>query len=388
MIQRSLSLLSGIGLGASWMYYADPDLGRRRRAQARDQLIHLLHRTDNAIGVVARDVTHRAEGVYAQLASLCTFRKPSDEVLAERVRSKLGRLVSHPRALEVTAHDGRVTLSGPILAQEVDHLLCGVSYVPGVAEVENRLEIHGTPDNVAALQGGRERPGERPELLQTVWSPAARLLVGAAGGGLIAYGATRKAPTACVLGTLGLGLVARGLTNRPLATLLGLDRKIGLLDIHKTIHVAAPVERVFDFWSHYESFQHFMAHVREVKTEASTGRSHWVVAGPAGVPIHWDTEVTQFVPNECVAWKTVPGSPVVHHGSVRFQPADGGTCLDIHLSYNPPAGALGHAVATLFGSDPKRALDEDLLRFKSLIELGKTSAPGKRVTSKDLAGAF
>ena len=44
---------------------------------------------------------------------------------------------------------------------------------------------------------------------------------------------------------------------------------------------------------------------------------------------------------------------------------------------NPPGGALGHLAALLFGADPRSEMDEDLLRLKSLIEEGKTSAPGK-----------
>jgi uncharacterized membrane protein len=57
----------------------------------------------------------------------------------------------------------------------------------------------------------------------------------------------------------------------------------------------------------------------------------------------------------------------------------GGTRIQIRLSYNPPAGALGHGVAALLGSDPKRAMDEDLVRFKSLLEDGRTRAHGQTV---------
>jgi uncharacterized membrane protein len=49
------------------------------------------------------------------------------------------------------------------------------------------------------------------------------------------------------------------------------------------------------------------------------------------------------------------------------------------LSYNPPAGALGHVFATFFGRHPKRIADEDLVRMKSLLETGKTRAHGERV---------
>lgn len=44
------------------------------------------------------------------------------------------------------------------------------------------------------------------------------------------------------------------------------------------------------------------------------------------------------------------------------------------MAYNPVAGVLGHLVASLFGVDPRRQLDEDLLRLKSLIETGNLPA--------------
>jgi hypothetical protein len=46
---------------------------------------------------------------------------------------------------------------------------------------------------------------------------------------------------------------------------------------------------------------------------------------------------------------------------------------------------LGHLVASLLGSDPKRAMDEDLMRFKTLIEYGKTTTDGEVVTREDLS---
>jgi uncharacterized membrane protein len=47
-----------------------------------------------------------------------------------------------------------------------------------------------------------------------------------------------------------------------------------------------------------------------------------------------------------------------------------------------PGGRLrarrSHALASLLGADPKHALDKDLVRFKSLLEDGKTSVRGQR----------
>jgi uncharacterized membrane protein len=144
--------------------------------------------------------------------------------------------------------------------------------------------------------------------------------------------------------------------------------------VQKTITVNAPIEQVWELWSNFENFPHFMSHVKEVR-KLDEGRSHWVVAGPAGVPVEWDAVITDWVPHQLIAWKSVEGSTVDSAGRVRFQTLqDRSTEIDVQLSYNPPAGAVGHAVAALFGADPKRAMDEDMVRLKSLLEEGKTRA--------------
>jgi uncharacterized membrane protein len=109
-----------------------------------------------------------------------------------------------------------------------------------------------------------------------------------------------------------------------------------------------------------------------------------VVSGPGGVSVGWDAVVTQFIPNQVLAWSSVPGASVRHAGIVRFDREDSGTRLHIRMSYNPPGGTLGHLLAATFGADPKSAMDDDLARFKSLMEEGKTRAHGERVRRDEL----
>jgi uncharacterized membrane protein len=147
----------------------------------------------------------------------------------------------------------------------------------------------------------------------------------------------------------------------------------------------APVEHVYAFWTLYENFPRFMEHVREVRKGADD-QSHWVVSGPAGVSVTFDVMVTKRVPNQVVAWKTLPGSPIQHAGIVHFmRNGQGGTTVDIKMSYNPVIGGLGHSIATLLGADPKHVLDDDLVRFKSLIEEGKTTAHHEKETLEEVA---
>jgi uncharacterized membrane protein len=43
----------------------------------------------------------------------------------------------------------------------------------------------------------------------------------------------------------------------------------------------------------------------------------------------------------------------------------------VRLDYDPPAGALGAAVANLLGEEPDRQTRDDLFRFKQVLETGE-----------------
>lgn len=355
-------ILTSAVTGALAMYFLDPQSGRRRRARARDKALRYGHRVRDAWDVTLRDTQHRARGVLAASRRVLRRESVPDETLAGRVRAVLGRYVSHPHAVEVSAREGVVTLAGPILQGEVHALLHAVKGVGGVQAVENRLQAHTDASHVSALQGGVPRRGERFELLQDNWSPAARLGVGTLGFLLLMRGG--------LLGRAGgAALVVRALSNLDFETLLGLGEAHGV-EVQKTLHVNAPVEQVFAFWSDYQNFPRFMSRVLEVR--ASEDRSRWVVSGPAGVPVEWTSELVRFQPNQLIEWRSLPGSGVRHDGTVRFEPAaEGGTRLSVCLRYVPPGGALGHAVASLLGADPKSGMDADLMRMKSMIETGR-----------------
>jgi uncharacterized membrane protein/gas vesicle protein len=360
--------LAGAAVGAVAMYLFDPDRGRRRRALLRDQVISAASHLDDTIETIAHDLAHRAQGLVAEARSAMAEEQVSDEVLVNRVRAKMGRVVSHPGAVEVTAVQGRVILSGAVLEHEHEDLLQAARAVEGVREVEDRLEGHKTADGVSALQGGHPRPGERFELMQESWSPAARVLVGVAGSALGLYALKSRN---LIAGAAGTAMFLRSATNMPLSRLAGMTGRRAI-DIQKSINVDAPLERVFDTLTHYENFPQFMTNVREVKVRED-GSSHWTVAGPGGMSVEWEAVTTKREENRLLAWRTVPGALVEHAGMIHFERVNGGTRLDIKMSYNPPAGALGHVVAKLFGADPKTKLDEDLLRMKTFLETGKAA---------------
>src|SRR5688572_28299522 len=121
-MNQACSLLGGLGLGAGLMYFFDPDKGRRRRALLRDQFAHAASRFDDCVSATWKDVSQRTAGIAAETKALFTADEATDEVIAERVGSKIGRYVSHPAAIHVAVSEGRVTLTGAVLAHEVDNL--------------------------------------------------------------------------------------------------------------------------------------------------------------------------------------------------------------------------------------------------------------------------
>jgi uncharacterized membrane protein len=368
--RRSRLPMRALALGAVLMYFMDPDRGRRRRARVRDQWTHFVNMLADGLRVTRRDVRQRAGGLWAQGMRWFRHEDVSDRALVERVRSEIGRYVSHPHALEVSVNEARVRLSGPILAEEVDDLIACVARVRGVREVENRLEAHREAGNLPSLQGGRPRAGHRFEFLQENWSPAARLFTGISGIVLLASGSARRGFTGLGLSVLGAGLVARSASNRDLATLTGVGAGRRGVPVQKTIFIQSDIDRVFEFWRTPENFPRCMRHVREV-VPTGENRWRWRVDGPAGSPVEWEAEYTTIVPGQLIAWQTTPGSSVEHSGTVRFDPDPrGGTRLDIQLVYHPPGGVLGHAVARLLGTDPKSELDDDMMRVKTMLETG------------------
>jgi hypothetical protein len=224
--QRTVSgLLLGAALGAAAMYIFDPDRGRRRRALARDKVRGVIGNAAHLLDMAARDIKYRVRGLTVQATR--PFRRkdiPDDLVLIERVRARMGRVVSHPHAIQIGALAGRVTLSGPILASEVGPFLDAVRSVMGVCEIEDHLVIHERPDSIPGLQGGARRPEMRSEAMRENWSPAVRVAAIVGGGLLTLYGMRHRTLAGLALGGIGLGLTARGASNVTMTRLAELAR--------------------------------------------------------------------------------------------------------------------------------------------------------------------
>lgn len=332
------SWIAAAALGAVAMYLLDPERGAARRAQSGRTLRELGRQGSDALQNVVQGIETRAGAAGAA------------------VRSAAG-------------------LAGAVIKDAVEH-------AAGVATSAARHDSgYGTalpaPHNGAARWGAGKRGAAR-------WGAGKRgaAMAGASALGLVGLLSARS-PIALLLGLASLTLLARGATNRPLRSMLGGARSGQAFEIEKTIRIDAPPEQVYDLFANYENFPRYMSNVLEVR-DLGNRRSHWVVKGPAGTELTWNAVLTEQDRPHRLAWESELGAELAQAGSIRFEPLRGGTRVTVHLSYRPPAGMAGHAVASLLGRDPKHQMDDDLARMKTLVERG---AAGQHGASAAQAGA-
>jgi hypothetical protein len=232
---RAAPLLLGGAIGAALMFWLDPQSGRRRRALARDRSVRALHATEQLIQDARRDLEQRGRGVVARTRGTLssTLRPAVDDVLAERVRAALGHVCSHPGAVRVLANDGRIELSGHVLAAE--HLLVvrRAREVRGVWSVDDALVESHDEAHEPSLQGGRRRGGGRSV------RAANRLARATVGASLLLFGARARGAFGWIASALGAGLIARAAARPHVRPGPG-ERRV--LDVRKVTENATPIE--------------------------------------------------------------------------------------------------------------------------------------------------
>ena len=143
------------------------------------------------------------------------------------------------------------------------------------------------------------------------------------------------------------------------------------------VDVNAPVRQVYNQWTQFELFPQFMDAVEQV-TQLSDKRLHWK-AKVGGKVQEWDAEITEQIPDQRIAWRSVSGD--MNAGVVTFHRlSDDATRVMLQLEYEPQ-GAVESAGAALGFLD--REVKGDLDRFKHLIEQQGQATGGWRGTIED-----
>jgi uncharacterized membrane protein len=257
-----------------------------------------------------------------------------------------------------------------------------------MATIEERLTAAG--QDVSELTGGLT--GSSSGASSGVNIGQVERWASAIGGGALAlYGVTRGSLGGIALALVGAALVQRGATgycnvysamgystagdaslrnNENVSVPAGRGTKV-----EKMVTIDQPAAELYRFWRNFENLPRFMNHLESV-TVRDDKNSHWVVKAPAGRTVTWDAEIINEVENELIAWSTKGDDvDVVNAGSVRFEelPNGRGTEVRVNIEYKPPAGKIGSAIAKLFREEPQVQLDDDLRRFKQVMEAGEVA---------------
>lgn len=400
--------LAGAALGAVVMYMLDPDRGAPRRAQSGRALRKLGRRTGDVFDKVANGIGARAaqagsavrhaasetaEAVRQRAAEAAGSLRDSTGEVAATVRdavhgigsraadtasSYAGPGSSHGQASDSPVHD-RAHEAIP----ERDSGRADARYPDG----SSTAAAHTDRGPGEKLDASLQAAGMRIAGMASAVSSGSRNAA-LAGSALALYGlVARRTPLGFAAGLAGLALLASSAgtgkqssrssahrSSRPLRSLLGAANPARPVAVEKTIRIDASPEQVYDMFANYENFPRYMSNVIEVR-DLGDRRSHWFVRGPAGTHFQWNARLTESSRPRRLAWESEPGAEVEQTGSILFEPFRNGTRVTVHMSYRPPAGAVGHALASLLGSDPKRQMDQDLARMKSLVERGAASQP-------------
>lgn len=349
--------LAGAAVGAAVMYMLDPERGAPRRAQSTRKLRELGRQTGDAFGKMVQGVAPRIGELGAAVAGAAGDAGSTFSAGASNASNATG---ASGKALDaLTSSGGSTGMSGSGRGS-------------------------GLSTAMKTMRGSMQ--GAEPSSPQA-WGTGMRGAAMAGGGALGLYGLlSARSAIGLAIGLTGLTLLARGVSNRPLSAMLSATGHGKAVEVEKTIRIDASPEQVYDMFANYENFPRFMSNVVEVR-DLGERRSHWVVKGPAGTEFAWNAVLTEQDRGHRLAWQSEPGAEVEQAGTITFEPFRNGTRVTVHMSYRPPAGAVGQAVASLLGSDPKRQMDEDLSRMKSLVERG-TMAPGGQAQGSASEGNF
>lgn len=197
------------------------------------------------------------------------------------------------------------------------------------------------------------------------------------------FGAAGIAGLAVTLGAVAFGgFLASRHRNRHGDDAPGFARRRpdgDLTQVGRSVTIRKPRDELFAYWRDFSNLAGFMENLEAVEASGSGGVSTWKIKAPAGQTVDVKTEITNETQDERIAWRSVEGSDIETRGEVRFEdaPGDRGTRVSLVMSYDPPAGALGRAVAKLFLREPQVQARHDLKRFKMLMEAGEISTSAR-----------
>jgi uncharacterized membrane protein len=178
-------------------------------------------------------------------------------------------------------------------------------------------------------------------------------------------------------------LLARGLTGYCVFNnMVGrnvITKNASAIEASLTFMIDKPREEIYAYWRKLENLPQFMKHLQSVISKDEL-HSTWTARVPGGLgSISWEAEITEDVPNEYIAWQSLPGSTIDNAGEILFSqiPSMPGTEVTVQISYRLPGGDLGSLAAKFINPVVESLLNEDLKRFRDFMEKGEVPESGK-----------
>lgn len=252
---------------------------------------------------------------------------------------------------------------------------------------------------VLATTGQQRVHGDRSNTARTNVGQLERWLSVLGGTALAVYAVDRRGARGALLALAGAELVRRGVTGHCMVyDALGVTtERDGVLPHHdepasraavlqarhaikieRSVTVNRTPAECYATWRDPSNLPRFMQYLEEVaRLDDTTAR--WRMRLPGDRVIEWTAVVFNDLPNELIAWKSTTDADIANAGSVHFRAADGGRGTEVRLVMEfEPRGAsmMPHAVARVLGHAPDARVQEDLRRFKQLMETGEVVQAG------------
>jgi uncharacterized membrane protein len=145
--------------------------------------------------------------------------------------------------------------------------------------------------------------------------------------------------------------------------------------VGRTVTIGRPRSAVYAFWRDFPNLAGIMENIERIDT-IDRRRTRWVVKGPGGKTVEWDSVVTEDEPDRLIAWQSVEGSDIRNSGRVEFLDAapGRGTMVRATIAYDPPGGTIGQWLAKLLQREPNLQVRRDLRRLKQFMETGEITS--------------
>ena len=141
----------GAAAGAAAAHFLDPQSGRKRRNQVRDQAQAKATTAASAVQTQAQHATDMAKGAASAVTPGHTrLEEPDDVTLARKVETHIFRAHDAPKGtVSVDVQAGVAYLRGVAAPEWIDRLAAEARQVEGISGVKNLLHTPGTPTPAA-----------------------------------------------------------------------------------------------------------------------------------------------------------------------------------------------------------------------------------------------